>query len=100
LSYAREGVPLLKALGLAWFNMDYFALRTALVGNTAAAARLAGYLDAVFASKAPRGANEARAHERLTVLLRAKLDAPQLDRLLAEGGSLSEEEACRIALQQ
>ena len=67
---------------------------------TADAARLSGYADAAYAAKAtPRQANEARACNRLRALLRERLAADELERLLAEGAKLSEDEACRLALE-
>jgi hypothetical protein len=72
----------------------------ALTGNTASAARLAGYADAAYTAKAtPREANEARARNRLQTLLRESFAAEELDRLLAEGATMSEDEACRLALE-
>jgi hypothetical protein len=64
------------------------------------AARLAGYADRLFAAKASsRQQNEARAHERLHTLLRDNLDAVELARLIAEGATMSEDDACRIGLE-
>jgi predicted ATPase len=100
LAAAREGVPLLKEGGYAWITMDHVALRTALAGSAANAARLAGFSDSTHAAKeALRQPNEARAHARLRALLREKLAADELERLLAEGEKMSEDEACRLALE-
>ena len=75
-------------------------LRAALAGKLANAARIAGYADAERAKKgATREPNEARARERLWVLLGEKLDADQLERLLAEGAKLSEDRVGRLALE-
>ena len=64
------------------------------------AARLAGYADSAHAARqATRQANEARARNRLQLLLREKLSADELERLLADGAKISEEEACRVALE-
>lgn len=99
LAAAREALPLLLEKGLAWINMDHVALRDALAGRLANAARLAGYVDSTYAAKeTTRGPNEARAHVRLQALLRDKLNPAELTRLLAEGATMSEDEACRIAL--
>ena len=100
LTAAREGLPLVKEDGSAWIFADHVALRAALAGRLADAARLAGYADSAWRlKKATRQPNEARARERLHAMLREKLDAPELDRLLAEGAELSEDEACRLALE-
>jgi hypothetical protein len=46
-----------------------------------------------------RQPNEARARARLQALLHEKLDADELNGLLAEGEKLSESEACGLALE-
>jgi tetratricopeptide (TPR) repeat protein len=99
LSAGREGLELRRTAGYAWGALDHFALRAALVGRWADAARLAGYVDAVFATKGiVRQANEARARARLDRLLHDRLDDNQRAILMAEGATLSEEDACRLAL--
>ncbi len=102
LAAAREGLPLLtQGGGLAWRFMDHLALRGALAGKFANAARLAGFADAIrTANEAGREPNEARAHSRLHALLREKLPPHQLERLLADGANLSEDAACRLALEE
>jgi hypothetical protein len=102
LAAAREGLPLLaEGGGLAWRFMDHVALRGALVGKFANAARLAGFGDSVRTeNESVREPNEARAHARLQALLREKLAPDQLERLLAEGTKLTEDEACRLALEE
>jgi hypothetical protein len=102
LTVAREGLPLLKDAGYAWINLDELALRLALVGKLADAARLAGFADATIARKkeAFRQTNEARARQRLERLLMAGLASQERERLLAEGARLGEEDAYRLALQQ
>lgn len=98
---AREGLPLVKDIGCAWINMDHFALRAALAGKIANAARLAGYVDSAHVTKeTSRGPNEARACERLRALLHEKLVTDELQRLLAEGAKMSEDEACQLALEE
>jgi predicted ATPase/DNA-binding winged helix-turn-helix (wHTH) protein len=97
---AREGLPMLGDIGVAWLFIDHLALRTALAGNVANAARLAGHADAALTIKASaREPNEARAHARLHALLRERLAPGPLERLLAEGARLTESEACRLALE-
>ncbi|HWZ93285.1 MAG TPA: tetratricopeptide repeat protein, partial [Polyangiaceae bacterium] len=82
LAAAREGLPLREEAGNAWTALDHSALRAALAGKMASAARVAGYVDSAFAAnETPRQPNEARAHARLQVLLRAKLAPDELERL-------------------
>jgi hypothetical protein len=84
-----------------WRFVDHAALRAALAGKLANAARVAGFADATYvAKKSLRQPNEARAHARLQVLLREKLHPDELERLLAEGAKMSEDEACRMALDE
>jgi len=99
LAYAREGLPLVKAEGSAWIYSDYGADRAGSQGKLAKAALLAGYADHAHASNGgTRHAVAARGHARLHALLREKLPQDELERLLAEGAKLSEDEACRLAL--
>lgn len=100
LEAAREGMMLRRASGHAWVPMDHFALRAALAGKLETAARIAGYASATYAAKqSPRQPNEARAHARLMEMLRSSLEADEMVRLTAEGASLDEDEACRIAVE-
>jgi hypothetical protein len=99
LSAAREGLELRKTAGYAWGALDHLALRAALVGRWADAARLTGYVDAAFAARGVvREPNEARARARLDRLLREQLDATERAQLIVEGATLNEEDACRLAL--
>jgi tetratricopeptide (TPR) repeat protein len=99
LSAGREGLELRRAAGYAWGALDHFALRAALVGRLADAARLAGYVDAVFARRGVvRQANEARARTRLDHVLADRLNANERAVLMGEGAMMSEEDACRLAL--
>jgi predicted ATPase/DNA-binding winged helix-turn-helix (wHTH) protein len=101
LTVAREAMPLRNAGRMAWCTMDHFALRAALAGMLENAAHLAAYADATFAAKeTSRQPNEARAHARLQALLREKLVPDELERLLAEGARMTEDEACRLALEE
>jgi predicted ATPase/DNA-binding winged helix-turn-helix (wHTH) protein len=99
LNAAREGLGLRKAAGYAWGALDHLALRAALVDRCADAARLAGYVDAVFRARGVvRQANEARARARLDHLLRDWLNTNERLALVAEGAAMTEEDACRLAL--
>jgi tetratricopeptide (TPR) repeat protein len=101
LAAAREGLPLLKLGGYVWIFVDHVALRAAMAGKVANAARLAGFTDSIFAAKeTSRQPNEARARKRLQALLRGKLAPDELERLLAEGAKMSDDEACRIAVEE
>jgi hypothetical protein len=101
LAAAREGLPLAKDHGNRWIVFDLLALRAALAGKTANAARIAGFADSTFAAKqASRPPNEARARNRLQVLLREALTLDEVERLLAEGAKMNEDEACRLALEE
>ncbi len=100
LMVARDAMPLRNAGGLAWCTMDHLALRAALAGKLENAALLAAYTDATFAAKATsRQPNEARARNRLHALLSEKLRPDELARLLAEGAKMTEDDACRLALE-
>lgn len=101
LTAAREGLPLLKEMDSAWRSLDHVALRAALAGKLANAARLAGFVDSANAAKeSPRQPNEARARDRLQVLLREELSPDELERLFAEGAMMTEEQSCRLALEE
>jgi hypothetical protein len=100
LAAACEGLPWVQQAGFTWNALDHLALRTALAGNLAHAARLAGHLDATFVAKeTTRQRNEARGRARLQGLLEATFEKPRLECLLTEGATMSESEACRLALE-
>ena len=94
-------MPLLEDGGYAWSYLDHFALRLALTGKIANAARVVGYADSIRTTrKALREPEDARARDRLHALLGEKLDRNDLERLLAEGTKLDEDDACRLALEE
>jgi predicted ATPase/DNA-binding winged helix-turn-helix (wHTH) protein len=96
----REGLPLLLEDGSAWIFGDHFALRAALAGRFFDAARLAGYSDYTYSKQeAMRQPVEARPRERLLSVLHQQLPADELERLRAEGATLSDAQACRLALE-
>jgi predicted ATPase/class 3 adenylate cyclase len=100
LAAAREGLQLLKEGGFAWSHLDHLALRAALTGKIADAVRVAGYADSTFAAKKmTRQPNEARARDRLQVVLQEEFPADELASLLAEGATLSEDDACRLVIE-
>lgn len=99
LTAAREGLELRKAVGDISGALDHLALRAALVGRCKDAARLVGFIDAVFESRGiVRQVNEARARARLDRLLHDRLDANERAALMAQGATMTEHDACRLAL--
>ena len=100
LAVFRSGLPLVAEGGSAWMFGDCLALRAALAGKIADAARLAGHADAMFAAKqATRHPIDARHRARIDALLHQAFGGAELDALLAEGAKLSEAEAYRLALE-
>jgi hypothetical protein len=100
LEAIREGLPPLRQSGFAWLSMDHFALRAALAGRIADAARLSAYTDAAYAKRrAPREANEARAFEHVQRLCARELPAAEREELRRQGAELDEEAACRLATE-
>lgn len=100
LAAAREAMPLLRNADRVFIFMDHFALRTALTGALGKAAMLGGYADRVHAAKKlVREPNEARAYGRLHALLRERIDLAKLEQLIAKGASMTDEEACRLAVE-
>jgi hypothetical protein len=101
LEAAREALPLLRDQGNAWVLLDHVALRAAAAGKFRNAAQIAGYADAAnAANETSRQPNEARARDRLQKILSGKLTHQELERLFVEGAKLSEDEVCRIALEE
>jgi predicted ATPase len=101
LATAREAVPVLREDGSHWLYFDHFALRLALEGRFDDAARLEGFADAAHRAReeCPRQPNEERLRVRLVDLLQKQLAPDRLERLLAEGAKLSDDDACRIAME-
>ncbi len=98
---AREGLPLRLELGDAWGTMDHHALRTALAGKLANAARLSAYADSSHAAnETSRQPNEARARDRLRTLLRERFSSHELDILLVKGATMTQDEAVHLALEE
>jgi tetratricopeptide (TPR) repeat protein len=99
-SVAREGVPMLREGGQMWLLADHIALLLARQGSAARAARIAGYADAAHsANAAPRQANEIRARDHTGRILSAELPAEALERFLAAGAAMTDDEACAVALE-
>jgi predicted ATPase/DNA-binding winged helix-turn-helix (wHTH) protein len=103
LDAAREGLSLIQqdSANAAWKYMDHFALRAARAGKVQNGARIAGYADACFAGKeTTRQPNEARARDHLRGIFRDMVAPYDLERLFAEGAKMSEDDACRLALEE
>ena len=99
LAAGREGLPLLLEDGSGWIFVSHFALRAALAGRLSDAARLAGYSDHTWEQqRVTPHPIDARTSERLRPLLQQAFVAGELERLRAEGATLSEAEACELAL--
>ena len=95
----REALPNRQQHGVAWYSMDFLALRAALVGRLDDAARLLGYTDACHAAnRVQRQVNEARARARVDELLRRSIPGATLQRLMTAGAELDGEAACALAL--
>lgn len=100
LVHVREGMQVLKDEGCAWQVLDHVALRAAAVGKFVNATRIAGFADAAnVANGTSRQPNQARARTRLQLLLSEKLAPDELERLLAEGANLVEDDVYRMALE-
>lgn len=89
--------PESRRLGQCVFIADYLALLAALEARPRAAARLAGFGDAVNAAVGPRQPNEAVASARTAALARAALGDAEFERLRAEGQALREADIAPIA---
>ncbi len=100
LAAAREGLPLRREMD-ALSTLDHLSLRAALTGRIANAVRIAGYTDCAFAAKqSRRQPNEARSLARLTALMAEEFVPGELKRLVAEGATMSEGDAIRLALEE
>ena len=98
LAAAQEGFELRKAGGDTTGALDHLALRAALVGRLTDAARLTGYVDALFTVRGiVRQINEARARARLERLLQHRLSGEERVQLMTDGATITEEDACRLA---
>jgi hypothetical protein len=100
LTAAREGLPVRLEFMFAWCTLDHLALRAGLTGKLASAGRISGYADRAYAANgSERQPNEARARDRLLALLREQLTSEEIAKLTAEGAEMTEDEACRLALE-
>jgi non-specific serine/threonine protein kinase len=90
-------LPLARLMGAA-ISMQHLVQIAARRGQTETAARLIGYVDAVYAiEKHPREPTERHGHERILALLHAAYGEARIAGLAAEGAALSEPEAVALA---
>jgi tetratricopeptide (TPR) repeat protein len=95
----RDFIERSRDVGATWIVLDHFALRYAKSGRHDIAAKLTGWNEETVRRKAVRRQlNEQRAHESTMAILRAHLAADELERLLALGATLSEDDICRLAV--
>ncbi len=96
----RQLITGFRDVGAAWIVLDHFALRYAKRGRHDVAARIAGWNDATVRTKdVRRQINEQRAYEHTLAILREKLAADELERLLADGARMTEDDICRLAIE-
>ena len=89
-----------RNVGATWIVLDHFALRYAKSGRYDIAAKLTGWNDDTLRRKAVRRQlNEQRAHESAMAILRVQLPGATMEQLLAQGALLSEDEICRLAME-
>jgi hypothetical protein len=94
---AREALSLaVQEKNALWtaFDLQHFAAIAGLQGDGARAARLMGYVDARMAElQHEREHTEEQEYQRVLSVLREKLDAGELERLMPEGAAWTEEHA-------
>ena len=100
LAAAREGLPLRKEAGHAWVTLDHLALRAALAASLQTP-RVSPALRIRHTRQRKRRASPTKRAPTSGCrrCLREKLAPDELERLLAEGAKMSEDEACRLALE-
>jgi len=98
---ARQAAPLLREEGMLFGLFDHLALRAALAGRPADAARLIGYSDAAHeAAGRPREPISRRAASRVDRLLQDALAESEIATLKSEGALLTEDHATALALRE
>ncbi|MBA3254424.1 MAG: winged helix-turn-helix domain-containing protein [Burkholderiaceae bacterium] len=99
LQLAREALPLLRQQGSIWSFLDHLGLLALKRGRPFDAAQVLGCADELNQrSGYVRQFNERRARDQLLEALRASVKPGELARLMKEGGSLTADEAARLAL--
>ncbi len=99
-SVLREAAPMLTRQGMWWMSLDAIALLTFKRGRIRDSALALGRSDALFV-KLNRQRDDPvaqRMHYEVLCRLQQALSAAELERLLAQGAALSDEEAARGAL--
>jgi predicted ATPase/DNA-binding winged helix-turn-helix (wHTH) protein len=102
---AAELIEVDRRLGWSYLHRaaDALALLAALEGRSSAAARIAGYADAVHAAQTNYRSREAgieTTRVRVWDLLRQALPPAELERQMNDGATLDPEQACQLALAQ
>jgi hypothetical protein len=93
----RDCGSFLDKAGEVWIVSDHDVLLAGLVGNITNAGRVAGYLDSTFVAKnRSRSRAEVRARDKLQSVLCEKLAPDQLMSLLAEGATMTQDQAIRL----
>jgi len=99
LTIAREAAALQAQMATLWLWLDSIGLLAFKRGRVAEAARALGRAEAVNARHGyRRQPNEQRQRDELLALLEQALPAAELNRLMAQGAALSDEEAAQAAL--
>jgi hypothetical protein len=100
MSWVTEALPLLAHSERTSSAYDTLSLIAALRNRIEQAAMLQGLSDAVYASAglAVRERNEARIHATVAKILLNRMDGNAMAQTLAQGASLDEHDAWRIAL--
>jgi predicted ATPase/class 3 adenylate cyclase len=101
LTLMRETISMARRIGIVFVFIDGFVLNTALAGRYENAVRLAGWSDQHFGKAAEGRFNMTRLllRARANAILSANLHAAEIERLMAEGAQMSEDEACKLAAQ-
>jgi tetratricopeptide (TPR) repeat protein len=100
--FVRETISVARRIGILFAFANLLVLCTTLAGRYDSAARLAGWCNRnVGEGRDDRSRLTRRLlRDRAEAILREKLAAPELERLIAEGAQMTEEEACRIAASE
>ena len=95
---AEAGWAIARGVDAQTYYADYLALLAALEGRWTTSARLAGYAAATYTRQGkPRWPNEARAFDRAMTLSRTALGSDELDRLMADGANLQDQDIAHVA---
>lgn len=98
-AFIDEALTLLRKANKAWELCDALSLRLVLKGRLRDAAKVQGYVDAVYASASEtRQPNERRLHDQVLGRLREELDDRELLELHDVGAHLTEDAALSISL--